>query len=73
MQAIMEIINRQEYISWKFPKNTTLILTENPDNGTYNTSSMDEAQKSRYMRFDLKFDVNCWSRFAENTQIDGRA
>lgn len=73
MQAIMEIINRQEYISWRFPKNTTLILTENPDNGTYNTSSMDEAQKSRYMRFDLKFDVNCWSRFAENTQIDGRA
>lgn len=73
MQAIMEIINRQEYISWKFPKNTTLILTENPDNGTYNTSSMDEAQKSRYMRFDLKFDVNCWSRFAENAQIDGRA
>lgn len=73
MQAIMEIINRQEYISWKFPKNTTLILTENPDNGTYNTSSMDEAQKSRYMRFDLKFDVNCWSRFAEKAQIDGRA
>ena len=58
MQAIMEIINRQEYISWKFPKNTTLILTENPDNQDYSVSSMDEAQRSRYMRFNVKFDIN---------------
>ena len=69
----MEIINRQEYISWKFPKNTTIILTENPDNGQYNTSSMDEAQKSRYMRFNVKFDVDCWGRYAESVQMDDRA
>lgn len=72
MQAIMEIINRQEYISWKFPKNTTVILTENPDNQDYSVSSMDEAQKSRYMRFDVKFDKESWARYAENARLDNR-
>lgn len=69
----MEIINRQEYISWRFPKNTTVILTENPDTEDFNVSSMDEAQKSRYLRFNVKFDVDSWGRFAENAQLDDRA
>lgn len=72
LQASMEIINRQEYISWKLPKNTTVILTENPDNGKYNVSSIDEAQKSRYMRFNIKFSKDAWARFAENSQLDSR-
>ena len=61
-QAVMEIICRQEYISWKLPKYTTLVMTENPDNGDFNVSSMDEALASRYMKFDIKFDVQSWSR-----------
>lgn len=73
LQASMEIINRQEYISWKLPKNTTVILTENPDNGKYNVGSIDEAQKSRYMRFNIKFSKDSWARFAENSQLDSRA
>lgn len=71
-QAVMEIICRQEYISWKLPKYTTLVMTENPDNGDFNVSSMDEALASRYMKFDIKFDVQSWARWAENSKIDGR-
>ena len=37
-------------------------MTENPDNGDYNVSSMDEALASRYMKFDIKFDVQSWAR-----------
>lgn len=62
-QAVMEIICRQEYISWKLPKYTTLILTENPDDGSYNVNSMDEALASRYMKFDVKFDIQSWANF----------
>lgn len=62
-QAVMEIICRQEYISWKLPKNTTIVLTENPDNGNYNVNSMDEAMSSRYMKFDVKFDVRSWANY----------
>ena len=32
MQATMEILDRQEYVSWKLPKNWHVILTTNPDN-----------------------------------------
>lgn len=72
-QAAMEIVCRQEYISWKLPKYTTIIMTENPNDGSYNVSDMDEAMLSRYMKFRVKFDINSWSEWAERAQIDGRA
>ena len=46
MQAIMEIINTAEYISWKLPKYTSIVLTSNPDDGQYNVSSLDNAVKT---------------------------
>lgn len=65
MQATMELVNKGEYISWKLPKNTHIILTSNPDNGEYTVSSMDAAQKSRYVSFNLDFDINPWAVWAE--------
>ena len=73
MQAVMEIICRQEYISWKLPPNSTIILTENPDDGNYDTNGYDEAFATRFMRFNVKFDVNSWARYAENARLDDRA
>lgn len=55
LQACMQITYEQEYISWKLPTNTTVILTTNPDEG-YNTNSLDEAQASRFISFNVKFD-----------------
>ena len=72
MQATMELIDRQEYISWKLPNNWHIILTTNPDNGDYNVTSLDIAQKTRFISVDIKFDVKVWSRWAETANIDGR-
>lgn len=72
MQAAMEIIDRQEYISWKLPKDWHVILTTNPDSGDYHVSSLDPAQKTRFITVNLKFDVQCWARWAEENGIDGR-
>ena len=72
MQAVMEIINKQEYISWKLPKNWTILLTENPDDGTYNVTDIDAAAKSRYMTFDIKWEVDVWAEWAEKNKIDAR-
>lgn len=47
MQATMELINTASYISWKLPKNTTVVLTSNPDDGSYSVSSLDTAQKTQ--------------------------
>lgn len=73
MQACMELINKGKYISWSLPKYTSIVLSSNPDNGQFNVSSLDDAQKSRFVNFSLKFDVNEWAAWAEGVNIDGRA
>ena len=72
MQACMELIDKQEYVSWRLPKNWNVILTTNPDNGDYNVTSLDNAQKTRFISIETKFDAPVWARWAENVGIDGR-
>ena len=72
LQATMEVIDKQEYVSWKLPKNWHVILTTNPDNGDYNVTSMDIAQKTRFISVELKYDSNVWAKWAETANIDGR-
>ena len=72
IQAVMELIDRQQYISWSLPKDWHIILTANPDNGEYLVNSIDNAQKTRFISANLKFDIKCWSEWAENNQIDNR-
>lgn len=46
LAATMELIDRSQFLSWSLPKNWTIILTSNPDNGDYNVNSLDNAQKT---------------------------
>ena len=72
IQAVMELIDRQTYISWTLPKDWHIILTANPDNGDYMVNSVDSAHKTRYVTANLKFDVNVWAEWAEGAGIDTR-
>ena len=72
MQATMEILDRQESVSWKLPKNWHVILTSNPDNGDYNVTSLDVAQKTRFISVEMKYDANVWAKWAETAGVDGR-
>jgi hypothetical protein len=72
IQAVMELIDRQQYIIWSLPKDWHIILTANPDNGDYLVNSIDSAQKTRFITVNLKFDINCWSEWAEDATIDNR-
>lgn len=73
IQATMELIDRHEYVSWKLPKYTNVVLSSNPDDGSYSVSTMDAAQKTRYINFNVEFDLNTWARWAESAQLDTRA
>lgn len=68
----MEIISRQEYISWKLPKNWQVVLTNNPNDGEYMVNEIDDAQRTRFISIGLKFDKDCWAEYAEQQGIDGR-
>ncbi len=72
IQAVMELVDRQEYISWKLPQDWHIILTSNPDNGDYMVQSIDSAQRTRFITVNLKFDVDVWAKWAETEGIDGR-
>ncbi len=72
IQAVMELVDRQEYISWKLPKDWHIVLTANPDNGDYLVNSIDTAQRTRFISVNLKFDMEVWGTWAENDQIDTR-
>ena len=72
IQACMELVDRQTYISWKLPKNWHIILTSNPDNGDYMVNSIDSAQRTRFITANLKFDVDVWAKWAEEDGVDGR-
>lgn len=72
IQATMELINTGKYVSWSLPKYTTLVLTANPDNGEFNIQSLDPAQRTRFMDYELEFNIDDWAYWAETSNIDSR-
>lgn len=72
IQAVMELVDRQEYISWKLPEDWHIVLTSNPDDGDYLVQSIDTAQRTRFITVNLKFDSDAWAKWAEEAGIDGR-
>lgn len=73
LNALYEVIYQQEYISWKLPSNTHILLSANPDDGSYTVGTIDEAATSRMVTFDIKFSINDWVAWATRNNIDGRA
>ncbi len=72
IQAVMELVDRQEYISWKLPENWHIILTANPDDGNYMVNAIDVAQKTRFISIVMKWNVDRWAEWAEQNALDGR-
>jgi hypothetical protein len=72
IQAVMELVDRQEYISWKLPQDWHIILTANPDNGEYLVNAIDAAQKTRFVSVMMKWNHERWAEWAEGEGIDGR-
>ncbi len=64
LNACMRITDEQETASWKLPKGSTVILTSNPDDDneeSFNVTSCDSAQKTRYLTLKMKPSVHDWA------------
>ena len=60
-------------IGWDLKsKKVQIILTENPDDGEYNVSSMDKAQNDRMMKIHMVWDAQDWAERAEKIGLDER-
>jgi len=71
-QAVMELISTQKYMTWALPKDWTILLSSNPDDGVYTVAYQDPAQQSRYLNLFVKFDAEVWAEWAEKVGIDSR-
>ena len=72
LQAVMELIDRQEYISFKLPKGWTIVLTSNPTNDNYMVQEIDSAMKTRFITIQYGFDAETWATWAEGMNLDQR-
>ena len=72
LQAIYELVYKQEMWSFRMPRNTTIIATSNPSDGDYNVNELDEAGNSRMTNFSIKWNVDSWAEWAETQQLDNR-
>lgn len=72
LQAVMELIDRQEYISFKLPKGWTIVLTSNPTNDNYMVQEIDNAMKTRFITIQYGFDAETWATWAEGMALDQR-
>lgn len=72
IQAVYELIYKQEFWSFKLPPKTTIILTTNPNNGDYNVNDEDEAAITRRVNFTVKWDIDSWAEWAERNEVDNR-
>ena len=73
IQATMELISRQEYVSWKLPPDSHIILTTNPSDGEYTVNELDVAQRTRFIGVNLKWNAERWAEWAERMDVDSRA
>ena len=71
-QAVMQLILEQSYGTWKLPQGWTIMLSSNPDDGIYNVTDQDAAQRSRYLNVELGWDAEVWAEWAEKHNVDGR-
>lgn len=70
--TIMEIVNEGKHVSWELPKYTSVVLSSNPDSGAFSVTSMDSAFLSRYVDFNIKFDINGFAEWAESYGMENR-
>lgn len=74
LQATMDLVNDQEYISWRLPIGSTVVLTNNPseDSEYQGLTEMGAAQTSRFIEWSISFSKEDWAQWAVGAGIDDR-
>ncbi len=70
IKGLMQLLQFNELISWKLPKNCQIICTGNPDTADYSTTMMDNAILTRFIHVNLNFDKTKWAKWAIEKKID---
>jgi len=74
LQASMEIVEKMEYVSWRLPKGSSVILTCNPsdDADYFGVNDIGVAMKTRFIEVGIRFHKEHWALWAEKAKVDTR-
>ena len=72
LQGCMQLLQMNALFSWSLPPRWQIILTANPEGGTYNVTEMDDAMLTRMIHVSMQFDAKSWAAWALENQIDTR-
>lgn len=72
LRALMQLLQTHRLYSWGLPEGWQIVCTANPENGSYNVTTMDDALLTRMLHFTLSFDALVWAAWAQAAKIDKR-
>ena len=72
IQGCMQLLQMNALFSWSLPPRWQIVLTANPEGGTYNVVEMDDAMLTRMIHVTMQFDAKAWAQWAVDNHIDVR-
>ncbi|OVE80496.1 hypothetical protein BVY01_00155 [bacterium I07] len=69
VNAEMSVFQNHKIAGVELPKGVFIILTSNPEGGQFMVTEMDPAQQDRIQTFELVFDPQSWTTWAETSGI----
>jgi hypothetical protein len=70
MQCAMEMFQRKVFLGTPFPNGVTVIGSSNPEGFDYEVVTLDAAQATRMLTYDVVFDTDYWLEYAESRYMD---
>ena len=72
LQGCMQLLQMHALFSWELPQNWQIVLTANPEGGDYDVNEMDDAMLTRMLHVTMRFDAECWAKWAIDKGLDNR-
>ena len=68
-QGVLQLLQLGRLLSWQLPAHWEVVLTANPDDGSYHVTPLDSATHTRMTHLTLVFDPSDWATWARGVGL----
>jgi len=72
LRGTMQLLQNYQTIYWKIPSGYSIVVTANPDDGSYIVTNVDSAILTRLKHITLVAEHKAWAEWAEKSNIPGQ-
>ena len=72
LRGLMQLLQRNELVSWRLPRGWHIVATANPEGGDYSVTPLDDAMLTRLLHVSLMFEPRAWAAWARSAAVDPR-